>query len=300
MKEAGAALVVDSRCTLGEGPVWSVREQALFWTDIEGARLWRYGAIDGGTESWALPDRLGSFALCTSGRVLLGLAKGLYWARLDAAPGEPLTTVLADAVEPDHPTTRINDGRTDRAGNFVFGTLNEAPGRAPIGSFYQFSTRRGLRRLNLDGVAIANSICFSPDGATIYFCDSPTRVIRCGDYDEETAGVSNVRDFVRLGTEDGQPDGSNVDADGCLWNAEWGSGRVRRYTPDGAVDVEAVVPVPHPTCVAFGGRALTDIFVTSARQEMTPEDLRAMPAAGGIFRITTSHRGLADAPFRDS
>lgn len=294
-----AELVADTRSTLGEGPVWSPREQALFWTDIEGARLWRYGAVDGGTESWTVPDRLGSFALCASGQVLLGLAKGLYWARLDAAPGEALDVRLAMPVEPELSTTRINDGRTDRAGNFVFGTLNEAPDRAPIGSFYQFSAAHGLRRLDLDSVAIANSLCFSGDGATIYFCDSLQRVIQRGEYDAATARVAHIRDFVRFADDDGLPDGSIVDSDGCLWNAEWGRARVRRYTPDGHVDREVTVPARNPTCVALGGPALNDLFVTSSRQEMSEEELRAMPGAGGLFRVATSCPGLLDRPFQD-
>jgi L-arabinonolactonase len=294
-----AELVVDARCTLGEGPVWSPRDRALFWTDIEGARLWRYGAIDGGMESWTVPDRLGSFALCASGRVLLGLAKGLYWARLDAAPDEALEVTLAVPVESDLPSTRINDGRTDRAGNFVFGTLNEAAGRAPLGRFYQFSAAHGLRRLNLEAVAISNSLCFSPDGATIYFCDSPQRVIQRGDYDAAAARVSNVREFVRLTDADGLPDGSTIDREGCLWNAAWGSARVRRYTLDGAVDQEVAIPARNPTSVAFGGEVLSDLFVTSSRQEMTDEELRAMPGAGGLFRVATSARGLLDRLFQD-
>ena len=299
MTNARAELVVDARCTLGEGPVWHATEHAVLWTDIAGARLWRYGALDGGTESWPVPDRLACFALCASGRLLLGLAKGVYRARLDAAPGEMIAAELVAPVEPDLPATRLNDGRTDRDGNFVFGTLNEDPARAPIGSFYQFSRVHGLRRLNLEGVAISNSLCFSPDGGTIYFCDSLRRIIECGDYDSHNARVSHVRPFVRLADSDGLPDGSIIDSDGCLWNAEWGRARVRQYTPDGRVAGEVAIPAPNPTSVAFGGRGLDELFITSSRQEMTDEDLRAMPGAGGLFHVRTRHRGLPERVFQD-
>ncbi len=299
MTTGPAELVVDARCTLGEGPVWSPNHQALIWTDIEGSRLWMYTAVDGGTESWPLPDRLCCFALCASGRLLLGLAKGLYWGALDAAPGEPIGVTLIAPIEPDLGSTRLNDGRTDRAGNFVFGTLNEHPGRAPIGSFYQYSGRHGLRRLDLGGVAVSNSICFGLDGATMYFCDSRSRTIRQCDYDAERAAVANVREFVRLGAEGGVPDGSVVDRDGCVWNAEWGGARVRRYTPQGVVDHEVPVPVPNPTCPAFGGRDFDQLYVTSSRQQMNEEELGRMPAAGGVFRVQTSARGLPDPPFQD-
>jgi sugar lactone lactonase YvrE len=299
VSDAIAELAVDARCTLGEGPVWHAREQALLWTDIANARLWRYGLLDGATESWPLPDRLCCFAFCASGRLLLGLAKGLYRATFAAMAGEPLAMEPIVSVETDVPATRLNDGRTDRGGRFVFGTMNEQPGHAPIGSFYQFSTSHGLRRLNLDRVGISNSICFSPDGATMYFCDSGRRIIQCGDYDGERAIITGVRDFVRFGRDDGIPDGSMVDAEGGLWNAEWGRGRVRRYTPDGRVDREIAVPAANPTCVAFGGPDLNQLFITSSRQEMSDEQLRQMPAAGGVFRAFIGSPGLADRPFAD-
>ena len=223
------------------------------------------------------------------------------WAgpRLAGAPGVMIVAELVVAVEPDQPTTRLNDGRTDRDGNFVFGTLNEDPGRAPLGSFYQFSRVHGLRRLNLDGVAISNSLCFSPDGGTIYFCDSLRRTIECGDYDIHHARVSNERPFVRLADTDGLPDGSIVDSEGCLWNAEWGQARVRRYTPEGRVGAEVAIPARNPTSVVFGGRGLDELFITSSRQEMTDEDLREMPGAGGLFHVQTRHRGLGERAFQD-
>jgi L-arabinonolactonase len=293
-----ATLLVDSQCTLGEGIVWDSRRDALLWTDIEGATLWLHHTDDGSTRTWRLPDRLGSLAVCESGTLLLALAKGLFLADIDRPDAELAVTMLTP-LEPDLPTTRTNDGRTDRAGNFVFGTLNEQPERAPIGSFYQYSKRHGLRRLALGGVGIPNSICFSPDGRTMYYCDSTSgRILQCR-YDAESAEVSDVRPFAELGAGRGLPDGSIVDADGCLWNAAWGAAMVRRYTPSGSVDREIAVPAKNPTCPAFGGRDLTELYVTSARQEMTPEELAAMPDAGGVYAARPGVRGLPEARFRD-
>jgi L-arabinonolactonase len=296
MPTSTAELYVDCRCTLGEGIVWDTRRGALLWTDIERSTLWMHGAA--GTRSWRAPDRLGSFALCASGRVLLALAKGLFLADIDAAAGPDLSVQLLEPLETNMPRTRTNDGRTDRSGNFVFGTFNEAQDGA-TGSFYQYSARRGLRRLNLGGVTIPNSICFSRDGRTMYFCDSPLgRIMRC-DYDADSARVANVTDFVRLGENDGLPDGSIVDADDCVWNAAWGAGRVRRYSPDGRVLHEIHVAAKNTTCPAFGGEALVDLFVTSSRQEMSDEELASMPHAGGVYRYANAGvRGIADAPFK--
>jgi L-arabinonolactonase len=296
-----AALFVDCRCQLGEGIVWWARHGALLWTDIEGSQLWAHDAA--GTRTWALPERLGSLAPCASGALLLGLETGLFRAQIDLASadsGDVLSVAPLIEVEPDLPTTRINDGRTDRSGHFVFGTMNEDQGHRAIGSFYQWSARHGLRRLDLPQVGIANSICFSPDGTTMYFSDSPQRQIMSCAYDAERAAVSNVQRFASLGPLDGQPDGSVVDADGCLWNAAWGGGLLRRYRPDGTLDREVLVPAKNPTCPVFGGPALNELYVTSARQEMSEEELVRMPEVGGVYRATIKNvRGLPDRPFAD-
>jgi sugar lactone lactonase YvrE len=295
-----ARLIVDCKCTLGEGILWCGARHALLWTDIQNATLWMHRPGDGAVRKWSLPDRLGCFALCESGRLLLGLAKGLFYADPDSAAEEPLQVSLIAAVEPHVQFTRINDGRADREGNFVFGTMNEHEDAAPLGSLYQYSVRHGLRRLDLGGVAIANSICFSHDGRRMYFCDSPTgRIMQC-DYDAAGAAVANVREFAVLEAHEGLPDGSVIDADGCLWNAAWGAGVVRRYTPDGRVDREIAVPARNPTCPAFGGDALDDLYITSSRQEMTEEELDGTPHAGGVYGVMPGAHGLPESVFRDA
>ncbi len=299
MIETIASLAVDCRCTLGEGIVWSSRLRSLLWTDIERSTLWMYRPHDRTTRQWSLPQRLGSFALCESGRLLLGLAKSLAFADIDAASGPNLAIVPILQIEPEIARTRINDGRTDRAGNFVFGTMNEEHQHPPRGSFYQFSARHGLRRLDVGGVGIPNSICFSVDGRTMYFADSPSGVIRQCEYDAASAGVANVREFTRYKEGSGLPDGSIVDREGCLWNAVWGAGVVRRFDPDGKLIVEIPVPSRNLTCPAFGGDSLDQLFVTSSRQEMTEDDLRAAPTSGGLFVVQPGARGVADALFAD-
>jgi L-arabinonolactonase len=279
-ERAEARLAVDCRCRLGEGVVWDVRRQVLLWTDIHAARLWQYEPLTGETRNWRLPDRLGSFALCESGCLLLGLAKGLYVAQWrDGA--EQLDLHLLARVD-EYPSLRINDGRTDRLGNFVFGTLNEEADKQAIGRFYQYSASHGLRALDLGGVAIPNSLAFSPDGCTLYFCDTRRREIMMCGYDATSARTGTPRLFARVSAP-GWPDGATVDREGRLWSAQWGAGRVVCYRPDGAIEDELAVPTPNPSCPAFGDTKLNTLYITSAREELSAALLEGQPHAGGVY-----------------
>jgi sugar lactone lactonase YvrE len=291
-----AELLIDSRCELGEGPVWDGGRACLWWTDIDGRTVWQYDPITKATERFTPPDRVGFIAVATGGRLLLGTAKALHMA-MPGPSGTLASTKLMD-VEPALATTRVNDGRADRRGNVVFGTLDEQKPRQTIASFYQYSTAHGLRRLDLPHCAVSNSICFSPDGRTLYFTDTPTGIIRQVEYDAEAAEVIGIRDFATLRPQEGHPDGSIVDADGCVWNAAWGGAVIRRFTPDGRLDRVVEIPSKNPTCPVFGGAQLATIFVTSSRQQHTPDELARAPQAGGVFAIRIpGMTGVADAAF---
>jgi len=280
-------LVVDAQSALGECALWCDRTQRLWWTDILGRVLCSFTPSSGEVQTWAMPERLASFALThNDDRLLLGLESRLAWFNLpDAAI---LTIVEAECGSPD---VRLNDGRCDRQGRFVFGTMNEALGRAPIGRFYRLGHDLQLECLPLKPVAIANSICFSPDGQIMYFCDSLAGVICCCDYGDE---VSGEREFASLPPGCGEPDGSAVDADGCLWNAEWGAGRIVRYRPDGTIDRAIAVPVSQPTCPAFGGSELDQLFVTTALVDLLVDERDA----GGVFSVrVTDTVGLPESRF---
>ena len=294
--DPGLRLAVGSRCAHGEGVLWDQEKQHVLWVDIDGARLWLHRPGDGHTRAWALPDRAGCIGLGEDGSLLLALAKGLYRAELDAAT-DTLPLQHLEAVELEQSHTRVNDGRADRHGNFVFGTMNEHPQRTPSGSFYQYSAAHGLRRLPLPGVAIPNSICFSPDGLTVYWCDSVTPRILCGDYDPHRAQVGAVRGFVRIEDDAGaSPDGSTVDADGYLWNAQWGASRVVRYRPDGTVDRIVPLPVPQPSCCALGGPDLDTLYVITSPQGLDAEARAAAPGSGGLYALSVPGcRGLAES-----
>ena len=287
-------LAVDGRHVLGEGIIWNERTGRLLWTDIESSELWSHDPASGLLERWSLPERLCSMALTRDDeRLLLALASGL--AFFDLPSGE-LTRICE--VEADLPTTRLNDGRVDRQGRFVFGVFNQAEDpKHPIGGFYRLNRDLSLERLPLGGVAIANSICFSPDGRTMYYCDSATREIRCCDYDPASGAVAKLRVFAAADAAPGDPDGSTIDAEGYLWNARWGGGQVVRFAPDGRVDRVLALPAPQPTCAAFGGARLDVLYVSSATVGLAPAALAAAAGSGGVFAQALDVCGLPEQRF---
>ncbi len=298
-------VVRDQRAILGECLLWQAQSASWWWVDIDGQSLYCWQVESDVLRSFALPEKIGSFVFCQSGKLLLGLAKRvvlfdpLFDPRFESC-SEQLQTVAE--VETHLPDTRINDGRTDRAGNYVFGTIDQQIPRQAIASFYQYSPVHGLRRLALPNVAIANSICFSVDGKTMYFSDTPSRRIMQCAYDAESATVGEPTLFAE--TEEGAfPDGSVIDRQGCLWNAQWGAAQIVKYAPDGSVMRRVPVPVKNPTCPAFGGADLDILMVTSSRKDMSEHELQQMPQAGGLFQLTAGevarNTGLLDAVFED-
>lgn len=286
-------LVLDARCELGECILWCERTERLLWTDIQGETLWAHTPAGGKTQSWRLPERLGCFALTQDDDcLLLGLATRLAFFRFSTGAVTPICEVEAGL-----PNTRLNDGRCDRQGRFVFGTFNQDAGHAPVGAFYRLNHDLTLEALPLPKVGIANSICFSLDGNTMYFCDSPQKIIQCCDYGAD-GKIGNLRLFADVRHEAGEPDGSTIDADGHLWNARWGGSRVVRFAPDGKVVQSLGVPVAQPSCVSFGGPGLSSIYASTAWRQLSEAERAAQPLAGGVFGLALQDiRGLPEQRF---
>lgn len=292
---ATCAVAVGNR--LGEGIVWNRRDQSLYWTDITAATLWKYCIASGKTETWTMPEPLASFALCENDDwLLLGLASRLAFLHRSTGRVVPLCEVEAGI------STRINDGTCDREGRFVFGTKHEPANgelHTPVGGFYRLDPDLSLQRLALDGVAIANGIAFSPDGRTMYFCDSATRVIQRCTYTQDGTAQA-VREWIDLRDMPGEPDGSTVDAEGGVWNAQWDMGRVVRYDPDGHIDTVVEVSARRPTRPALGGPNMDTLFITSARDENSPNVPIGHEYGGHVFATKVAVHGLPEPFFTGS
>lgn len=268
-------------CYLGEGPMWHPTAGALFWFDIIGKRLYRrMGSV---LDTWDFDDYPSAAGWVDTHTLLVATSRGFQ--RLDIDTGD-----LKDIapLEADRPETRSNDGRTDPQGGFWVGTMGMDPSRV-TGAIYRYY--RGDVRLLFADIRIPNSIAFAPSGDRAYFADTTQGRIMTVALDGAGWPRGAPEVFVDLTGEGLNPDGSVVDAEGCLWNAQWGAGRVARYSPTGqfleAIDVGA----GQSSCPAFGGEGLNTLFVTSAREGMDAAALAADPMAGQTFAVLTGFTG---------
>jgi len=283
-------LVVDAGNRLGEVPVWDVDEEALYWVDIENSLLQRLTPADGAIERWTLPERLCAFALRRSGGLIVALASGLAFFDPSSGAIERLAS-----PEADMPRNRFNDGKCDRRGRFWAGTMDDRLSER-TGALYRFDADGTCHRMEKD-IGISNSLAWSPDNRVFYFADTLQRKIFAYDFDIEAGTIGNRRVLTDMAGQPGNPDGSTIDAEGFLWNAQWDGWRLVRYAPDGRVDRVVELPVQKPTSCMFGGPDLRTLYVTSAVWDLTPAQIERQPWAGGLLALDVGVAGLPESRF---
>ncbi|MBF9194930.1 SMP-30/gluconolactonase/LRE family protein [Microvirga terrestris] len=282
-------VALDVRAELGECPVWSVEEQALYFVDIKGRALHRFKPETGAHRTIPMPEEIGCIGVRKGGGFIAGFRSGLWL--LDA--GGSRLQKLADNPE-DQRTSRFNDGRVDPAGRFLAGTIDE-PKDGGKAHLYRYDSR-GLEPLAA-GLLTSNGVAFSPDGRTLYHSDTPTFTVWRYDYDAASGEATDKNLFVRLQpTENdrGRPDGAAVDAEGCYWTALFEGGRIQRYSPDGLLLAEYPIPARCPTMICFGGPDLKTLYVTSARTSRSENELAALPHSGSLFTMPVDVPGLPE------
>jgi len=280
--------------TLGEGVIWDHANTRCWWTDIQESQLYCYDPESQELKQWKTPERLCCFApVHGQNRLMAAFESGFAFYQPETNEVEWI-----HKIEPDNPGTRLNDGRTDRQGRLWAGTMVEDQDTATEkGRLYCLHNDLKLTS-SIDDLLITNSLCWNPDGKTVYHTDTPSRLIKQYPYNTETAeiGIEQAELFVKT-ERDCYPDGSIVDAQGYLWNAQWGASQVVRYAPDGTSDLVVDLPVSQPSCVAFGGKDLDLLFVTTARQELSDDALLDQPLAGDLFVYQTEFQGLIESGF---
>ncbi len=269
---------------LGEGPVWFAHESALWLVDIKGCRLHRLRPGTGEQRSWPTPAPPGFLAPRAAGGLVVGLKGAIH--RFDPASGQFTALV---PVEPHLPENRLNDGCVSPEGALWFGSMHD-PQIRPSGTLYRLDAEGRCVRLDA-GYIVTNGPAFSPDGRTFYHTDSPARTVYAFDRPEPHV-LTGKRVLIRIEAAAGYPDGTAVDAEGCLWIALWSGWAVRRYSPDGRLLATVRLPCSQVTKVAFGGADLRTAYVTTARQGLSPAERAAQPLAGDVFCFSAPAAGL--------
>ena len=283
--------VLDVRASLGECPIWSQAERALYWVDINAPSLNRFDPATGAHRSMPMPASIGSFALRQSGGFVVALRNGIWFAN---AHGALEQNVAAPPYEPGH--FRFNDGRCDPQGRFVVGSMNENRD-GDSAALYRLDDRLTLTRL-FGHMTISNGLAWSPDGATMYHADTPTRTVRAFDYPAGDGVPANGRTFAQWTGEGERPDGATVDSAGNYWVAFYRGGKVVQLSPAGRTLAEYPVPAMCPTMCAFGGDDLRTLYVTTARQQRDEAELARLPQSGSLFAMRVPVPGLPETLFR--
>lgn len=244
------------RCKVGEGPVWDVAEQALYYIDIVERKVFRWDPASGARKSWDVPDMIGSMALRKNGGAIVALVTGIH--TLDFATGEVAPFALMDPLDPE---LQLADGKVDRRGRFVFGTSHRTM-KEPRGGLWSLGTDGTLTQLD-DDIHLGNGPCWSPDDAVLYHADSLRHTIYAYDYDIESGTAGNRRAFFDSSAYGPIPDGATVDSDGNVWTAICEGGVVLCLSPQGEVIREVKFPTNIPASCMFMGPELDRLFVPS-------------------------------------
>jgi sugar lactone lactonase YvrE len=283
-EQASVDLLIDTKCALGECPVWDDRTQRLCFIDIDGQTLFRLDPDGGVLESWAMPAKIGSLALDEAGGALLALADG--FKRFDFAAGTMAPIANPLEGQPDH---RLNDGAADPAGRFWAGSMHLSASR-PSGKVYCLERDAAVRAV-YDNFRVPNGLAWSPDGTRFYINDSP-RAMFAAPFDVDSGRAGPPWVLADAGAAPGFPDGMAVDEEGCLWSCRWDGHGIARFTPEGRVDRFVPFPVSRVTSCAFGGPRLDRLYVTTARKALDAQALAREPLAGGVFVFAPGVRGL--------
>lgn len=275
---------------LGESPVWDAARQCLWWIDGV-AGLIRRRDMAGQVSDLHVSGHVGAIALVHGAGIIATIEQRVVWL-------DPVTRAerVLDEVKDAPGAMRLNDGKLDRQGRFVCVSMGR--GGEPIGQVHGFGLNRH-RVLAAPGLGIGNGVCFSPDGATLYFTDTRGRRSFAADYDVSTGTLGAIRDHIDCAALGSGIDGATVDAAGNMWGALIHAGEIGCFAPDGRLMDRIKAPVDLPSSLAFGGPDMDVLFLTSIRDSGTGRAVSSHPDGGGLFAIRgLGARGLEEARFQ--
>ncbi|MDE2356357.1 MAG: SMP-30/gluconolactonase/LRE family protein [Alphaproteobacteria bacterium] len=278
------------KATLGECPRWRAEEQALYLVDIAAHRLHRFEPASGRLDTRQFDQSVGSFAFRQGGGLVLAMGDGFGLIDHFEGPVRPIGPRL-----PPGNGARFNDGRTDPAGRFYAGTIDPTRRDGAAGLF-RLDPDGQVTRL-FTGALTSNGAAFSPDGQSFAWSDTPRHALYRFDCDPAAGTLSNRRLWRAWPEGGGRPDGGSFDLEGGYWTALFEGGRLAHLSRDGEIVEEIALPCPKPTMAAFGGADGRTVFVTTAREGMSPADLAAWPQSGDVFAFEVEVAGVPEFAF---
>lgn len=280
-----AELVIPAKADLGEGPCWDKQKGVLYWVNILGKTVNRYDPETKENKEIQVDQLVGTVVPRKSGGVVVAMEKGFYFLDLDTEKLTPIT-------DPENhlPENRFNDGKCDPYGRFWAGTMSLSEEQG-MGSLYCLHTDLKVEK-KVGDLTISNGLAWSPDHKFMYLIDTPTKKVTRFDYDEETGEIANPVAVIQFKEGEGAPDGMTIDEEGMLWIAHWGGARVSRWNPETGEQLLSIpIPALNVTSCTFGDSDLKTLYITTARKNMTEEQLREYPLTGGLFKVRLGIRG---------
>lgn len=278
-------LVIDAKAALGEGPHWDPVEGKLYWVDVDGKELRVYDPLAGSEDIYSFNKKVSAAIPAAGGGRILVLQDGIYRYQTY----QPLE--LLALVEAEIPGNRLNDAKCDSRGRLWFGSMN-MKNTGKDGNLYVMESGGEVRQV-LSGIGISNGLAWDDGRGLMYYIDTLTFTVDVLDYSLQDGSVSGRRPVIRFAEGEGWPDGMTIDSEGMLWIAHWAGGCVSRWNPlTGEQTRKIEVPAHYVTSCTFGGEHLDELYITTARGGMSPEELERWPLAGGLFKIRPGVKGL--------
>lgn len=287
------ATVYPHKSELGEGPFWDAKKNAICWVDILNGHIHEYVVDADSYKRYDTQKMVGCVGICKDRNFILATTKGIgFLNRFSGA------ITYVDHPEKGISGNRFNDGACDPAGRFWVGSmaLSEETG---AGSVYMF--HNGISIKKIENTTISNGMAWNADNTLFYFIDTPKRSVVAYDYQLENGTISNGRTVIAIDEKEGFPDGMTIDSEGMLWIAHWGGWQVTRWNPEtGKLLMRIKLPAAKITSCTFGGKDLKDLYVTSAKVDLTEEELKEQPQAGSLFVIRNSgYQGVPGFIFKN-
>lgn len=287
-------LLVDCKCNIAECPSYDKENHLLYWVDIFGKQIFRYDIDTKKLDTKSVNKYVSYIVPRKQGGVIIGLQDGMYHYDFDTE----ICMFLGRPNKYDPYTYRFNDGKCDVMGRIWTGTTAFFEERFDC-SLYKVDNGHVFNEM-FQGINVSNGLGWSPDNKKMYYIDSGKKLIYSFDFDAEGGRISNKKVIINYKDEGANPDGMTVDSEGMLWICHWGGYTLSRWNPNTGKKIDKIeMPVKQVTCPIFGGKNMSELYVTTARYGCTEDELKKQPHAGSIYKIKLNMKGTPSYSYND-